>query len=206
MNNRCLDELISSLQDNDLEVRKSAAISLGKLGMKEAIDPLLNLLNDSDLSVKRSAAYALSELGDPGSFDLLKEDLNYGSEDIQKNALEALSKIKDPRVVDLFLERMTYLENTNHRDHNLSIRDFNQALEIIGTSAINPLICALNSDNPKIRKNAARVLRNIRITDRMPSAEYGSIHHCQSKTIDFSRDLILRVNNGTDFQSKTHAI
>ena len=56
---RAFETLITSLSDENLEVRRSAAYTLGKIG-EPAVEPLLALLSDEYPEVRRSAADALA--------------------------------------------------------------------------------------------------------------------------------------------------
>lgn len=56
--------LVALLADPQPEVRRSAAMSLGKLGLAEAAGPLIGALEDPDAGVRASSAEALGALGD----------------------------------------------------------------------------------------------------------------------------------------------
>lgn len=62
---RDLDGLIEALQSADFAVRRSAALSLGRLGEWRATDPLIGVLADPVQTVREAAANALVMVGTP---------------------------------------------------------------------------------------------------------------------------------------------
>ncbi len=87
--------LVKLLADTDVEVRKSAAEALGKLGDNSVLPELVKLLADADVEVRRSAAEALGKLDDssvtPEFVKLLADTDMY----VRRSAAEALGKLGD---------------------------------------------------------------------------------------------------------------
>jgi len=60
-----LPVLVSLLTDPSPDLRRTAAMALGKIGRAEAVLPLLDRLDDPDPQVREYAAWALGSLGEP---------------------------------------------------------------------------------------------------------------------------------------------
>lgn len=60
-----LPVLVALLQDPSPDVRRSAALALGKIGLKEAVLPLRDRLDDPDPQVREFAVWALGSFGEP---------------------------------------------------------------------------------------------------------------------------------------------
>src|SRR5687768_16344351 len=65
--NATLNLLITQLDAEDLEVRRSAVIALGRIGDSRATLPLSNLLREEDLAI--DTANAVAQIGDPRALD-----------------------------------------------------------------------------------------------------------------------------------------
>jgi HEAT repeat protein len=62
---RDIDGLIEALQSSDPEIRRSAALDLGRLGEWRATEPLIVALADPIQAVREAAANALVMVGTP---------------------------------------------------------------------------------------------------------------------------------------------
>lgn len=62
---RCISVIVSVLQDENAEIRKTAIRSLGTLGQSAPVEALIPMLHDSDEKVQEQAVKTLEELGTP---------------------------------------------------------------------------------------------------------------------------------------------
>lgn len=89
-----VDLLIAQLTAEDLEVRRSAAIALGRIGDQAATPALLNALNDESLSI--DAANALGRIGDPRAVDGLLNLIGDSDASVRQAAVSALNSLAIP--------------------------------------------------------------------------------------------------------------
>ena len=70
-----VERLIKLLQDQNGDVRKNAASTLGSIGEGaiNAVPALVQALKDQDQDVRRNAATALIRIGTPGALKAVKE-------------------------------------------------------------------------------------------------------------------------------------
>ena len=73
--------LIEALKDENHEVRKQAAISLGEIKTPHAVEPLIATLKDEDPEVRKAAAWALGEIEKYG----LEPSKKFGSIVVKSN-------------------------------------------------------------------------------------------------------------------------
>jgi HEAT repeat protein/beta-lactamase regulating signal transducer with metallopeptidase domain len=90
-----VDALIARLKDEDAEVRRAAAHSLGRLKDSRAVPGLMGALGDSEPRVRAAAAEALGEFEDARAVAPLAALLNDPSTEVKHSALEALSHFED---------------------------------------------------------------------------------------------------------------
>ncbi|HMI55160.1 MAG TPA: M56 family metallopeptidase [Gemmatimonadaceae bacterium] len=86
-----VEALVARLQDENAEVRRAAAHSLGRLKDSRAVPGLIGALKDSDPQVRASAAEALAEFEDSRAIAPLVALLNDPSTEVKQSALDALS-------------------------------------------------------------------------------------------------------------------
>ncbi len=87
--------LVAALRDDNVHLRKMAALALGDLGAVEAVPPLIEALRDPDAAVRRRAAVALGELGPwaQGALPALRLALQDADEGVRRAATHALQEI-----------------------------------------------------------------------------------------------------------------
>jgi HEAT repeat protein/beta-lactamase regulating signal transducer with metallopeptidase domain len=90
-----VNALIARLGDEDADVRRAAAHSLGQLKDSRAVPGLIGALKDSDPKVRASAAEALAEFEDSRAIAPLAALLSDASTEVKQSALEALSHFDD---------------------------------------------------------------------------------------------------------------
>ena len=86
-----VNALIARLEDENAEVRRAAAHSLGNLKDPRAVPGLIAALKDSDPRVRASVAEALAEFEDSRAIVPLTAMLNDPSTEVKQSALDALS-------------------------------------------------------------------------------------------------------------------
>jgi HEAT repeat protein/beta-lactamase regulating signal transducer with metallopeptidase domain len=90
-----VEALVARLQDENAEVRRAAAHSLGRLKDSRAVPGLIGALKDSDPQVRASAAEALAEFEDSRAIPPLVALLNDPSTEVKQSALDALSHFEE---------------------------------------------------------------------------------------------------------------
>jgi HEAT repeat protein len=165
--------LSRALSDEDAEIRKTAAQSLGKIGAAaaEAIVPLIALLN--------------RPYQRPSGSKLTKED------QARNAAADALGKI-GPAAADA----VPSLINVMRDGRNRGFRHCAQVpLERIGAAAIPALIEALNTDTEVefFHSSVADVLRNIGPTAVPVSTLIHALHHKELGVREFAARALRRI-------------
>ncbi len=93
--------LVGCLKDEDVHVRKMAALGLGEMaGPLEVVVPaLLEVLGDSDGGVRRRAGVALSEIlaAHPKAWGLIQSGLAHPNGTIRQQLLAVLASSEDRR-------------------------------------------------------------------------------------------------------------
>ncbi len=175
---------MSTLKNEDADVRHSAANTLGKLGDIRAVEPLITALKDGDAGVRSRAVSALGKLGDVRAVDpliiALKDEDRYvrlstGIDpgelrtlgvwtnafkdiyfDVRSGAAESLGKLGDVRAVDPLI-------NTLKDEDKRVRRNAVKALGKLGdVRAVDPLINTLKDEDKHVRRNVAEALDKLR--------------------------------------------
>ncbi|HEX5832547.1 MAG TPA: HEAT repeat domain-containing protein [Pyrinomonadaceae bacterium] len=89
-----VDLLISQVTAEDLEVRRSAVVALGRIGDSAATPVLVNALRDESLAI--DAANALTEIGDPQAVDGLLKLIGNDDPSTRQAAVNALNSVIPP--------------------------------------------------------------------------------------------------------------
>ncbi len=151
---RAVEPLLSTLKDPETEVRARSASALGRIGDNKAFVHLQPLLNDKEGRVRRSAAFAVGKTGGHQAVALLIPLLEDTDWLVRESAAVALGNLGDARAVPSLIA----LLNEEHFRLQEKARD---ALAEIGEQSVEQLLKALESEDPKIRKNAAVALGKI---------------------------------------------
>jgi len=150
-----VEELIKTLgEQEEAQVRRTAASLLGKVGGVQAVDVLVAALDDADEQVCAAAVASLGRIGDRRSVSplcaMLKSECN-----LRQHAAEALGEIGDPRAVGALIGA---LGDARYVVRIAAIR----ALGRIGDRrAIEPLVTVLGDCDSSIRRIAAAALIRI---------------------------------------------
>jgi HEAT repeat protein len=100
-----IQNLISTLDHEEVELRANAAQMLGGIKDIRAVDPLIKALNDdANFKVRRIAALSLGEIGDARAVNPLIKALHHLFWPVREAAAKALGKLGDKRaIVPLFI-------------------------------------------------------------------------------------------------------
>jgi len=179
-----LDLLIAQLSAEDLEVRRSAAVALGRIGDSRATPALVNTLSDQSLAI--DAVIALGQIGDPDAVDGLLTLI--GSEDasLRQAAVSALNSVIPPSMAERIIPLLHDLD-PNVRESAVKIAgyfgypDAAGALVELSRDEVERVRCAaiehlpfvedergfevlahaLKDETPTVRAAAARALGNM---------------------------------------------
>lgn len=85
--------------EKDVQVRREAAYTLGKIGNSNAVEPLMKALNDPDNHVRRQAADALGNIGDKRAVEPLTKAMSDPNNYVCQGAADALKKINEKKAM-----------------------------------------------------------------------------------------------------------
>ncbi|NDV18767.1 HEAT repeat domain-containing protein [Pseudodesulfovibrio sp. JC047] len=94
------------LKDPEVNVRYQAAVSLGELGMDEAIPSLNKAIGDEEW-VQYSVIEALTKIGHASSVDALVKALDTASDLVASMIIDALGELGNVKAVTMLLRRMS---------------------------------------------------------------------------------------------------
>lgn len=176
---------IQRLHDANPAVSYKAAQTLGLIGDARAIEPLIGVLRGKNFSLKCAAVEALGKLKDPRAFEPLSVLLWKGEGELQMKAQQALTEL-GPIVVEP-LCRILQEQNNPLRFFVASLltkipdvraigplvsvlgvgenaigATASDALIGIGRPAVDALLVAVTSEDPRVRRLAARALGGIK--------------------------------------------
>lgn len=83
--------LIEQLQADDIEVRRSAVVALGRIGDARATTPLIEALDDSELTIP--AVNALAKIGDQSAFEALLALVGHSDAAVRQAVIGALNSL-----------------------------------------------------------------------------------------------------------------
>ena len=179
-----LDLLISQLTAEDLEVRRSAVVALGRIGDSRATPALVNTLSDEALAI--DAAHALAEIGDPQAVDGLLSLIGDEDAAVRQAAVSAVNAVIPPSMSERMIP-LLHDSDPNVRESAVKVagyfgypqaagalvelsRDPNErvrcaAIEhmpfIEDERAFDVLVHAMKEETPNVRVAAARALGNM---------------------------------------------
>ena len=176
--------LISQLESEDLEVRRSAVVALGRIGDSKATPALVETLADDSLAVE--GANALGRIGDPQAVDGLVNLIGNTDASIRQAAVSALNSLTlpsmskriipllhdpDPNVRESAVKIAGYFGYPESAGALLELsHDSNErvrcaALEhlpfVEDERALDVLIQAMKEETPNVRAAAACALGNM---------------------------------------------
>ena len=169
-----LELLIQALENQSLEIRKSSAEVLGRIGDPLSVDPLINSLKNGHPQLQDIVISALGQLGDKRAVTSLIEALKAKS----RNAARALGQLGDKRAIEPLIEALQekdvretaakaldslgWMPEKDNQSalYYISKGEFNKCAEL-GELAVDPLITELKRDNFLTRANAKKALTEI---------------------------------------------
>ena len=86
-------DLLALLTDPEPQLRRRAALAIGRIGLPEGVAPLISSLADPEVEVRQMAAFALGLHGDQMATSALVEALGDPEPVVQGRAAEALGRI-----------------------------------------------------------------------------------------------------------------
>jgi HEAT repeat protein len=174
---RAIAPLISALNDDDAHVRHSAVKALGNLGNTTVVEALIAALQGDDKYFQLCAITALGKIGDSRAAEPLIAFLGESDREIRQKCVEALEKIGwQPRqdmagayywaakqdwkacleIGAAALQPLLVALRVGDWDVRQHAAE---ALGVVGdTSAVEPLITALEDKSNLVRRNAANAL------------------------------------------------
>jgi len=145
-------KLIELLQDENADVRRTAAAALGSLHVASAAGPLIRSLKDEDPWVRVAAIHALGRIGDPVALGPLARLMRTPGPEQMDCAERAIAAIGGPRAFTLL---SAALNDGRVERRVAAIR----ALGVVGTpEAADLLIAALDDSYSSARNEAIEVL------------------------------------------------
>ena len=179
-----LDLLISQLTAEDLEVRRSAVLALGRIGDARATSDLVNTLSDEALVI--DSAHALAQIGDARAVDGLLKLIGNRDASIREAAVSALNSVIPPSISERIIP-LLHDPDPNVRESAVKIagyfgypeaasavidlsRDPNERVRCAAIEhlpfveddrAFDVLVEAFKDKTPNVRAAAARALGNM---------------------------------------------
>ncbi|MHA1733098.1 MAG: HEAT repeat domain-containing protein [Promethearchaeota archaeon] len=151
-----LDALKWGLSDVDPQVRREAALSLGKLGERTTTGSLVNVLGDLEPIVREGAAKALGLLGDasPRVVDSLKTIATDASESpqVRDAALDALADLAVPGIASMYEDLLS------DGEPRVRVKSMAGLVASRDSGAVTSLVPLLGDPDPRVRVEAVRHL------------------------------------------------
>jgi HEAT repeat protein len=170
--------LLEALQGEYFTVRSRAALALGKIGDGKALPFLLNALKDPEDEVRIAACLALGLFKDPSTFDNITNVLLDDPKiEVRQAAAKALGNTEHPAALPYLMEALHDSYWWFEREY--AAVDLLQAIEKMGSAAVDPLIRALEDKEGTVRKFAAALLGRLgddRAIEPLSMALY-DLHH-----------------------------
>lgn len=163
-----IESLITALEDESINTRVNAMITLGRIGAARAIEPLIKILKqkilkDEDVTLRETAAIALGDIANARAVEPLIETLKDKRANIRMAAVTALGKIGDPRSLEALIQVVGGKNPAMFGDRNPEVqKKAVEALRKIEDPRVKTtLIYALEDDDAIVRLQAAEVLDGI---------------------------------------------
>ena len=170
--------LLDALQGEYFTVRSRAALALGKIGDRKVLPHLLHALHDPEDEVRIAACLALGFFRDPSTFDEITNVLLDDPKiEVRQAAAQALGNTEHPAATPFLMEALH--DSFWWFEREYAAVDLLQAIEKMGSAAVDPLIEALQDKEGTVRKFAATLLGSLgesRAIEPLSMAIY-DLHH-----------------------------
>jgi len=107
--------LLEMLEDDDMDIRLSAALSLGWFGVSKAVDTLLRYVKDPFWQVRQFCVMHLGEYREERVIEALIEALGDQDERVAREAIHALGKTSDEKAVKPLMDILKHSTNVDKR-------------------------------------------------------------------------------------------
>lgn len=162
-----LPTLVSLLDDQNPEIRRTAALSLGKFAAPETVPDLVLALDDPDSTVRRYGVWALGNMGEASldqAGDAVVEMLEDPSPDVKAAAALALGKLGGTQgMVELVAQYLRDPDVATRRAATLALGGMEAA------SASPALIEALTDEDAFVRQGALAALGELADVRALPA-------------------------------------
>lgn len=173
-----IPELLQALNDGDSTVRAKVVIALSNFADVNVMPALLTCLKDSADEVRIAACHGIGQFHDPATFDelanVLLDDLKI---EVRQTAAKILGGSKHPDALPFLMEALR--DSFWWYEREQKVIDLLQAIQNMGTIAVEPLIEALSDREGRVRKFAAMILgelQDVRAIEPLGMAIY-DLHH-----------------------------
>lgn len=158
--------LVEQLHDPSPDVRRTAALSLGKIGHSAGTQALVKALADPDPIVRQFSAWSLGQIGEAVNTDAaiaLVSALGDGDMAVKQAAAKALGNIgiRDP-IIPLLIEGLKVGEVKSRRAVVEAL------MQLEGKSAYPVLVDALADPDPSVRQGAIAALGELGDRQALP--------------------------------------
>ena len=149
-------DLAILLSDPDRQLRRRAALAIGRVGLSDGVDLLVGALADPEVEVRQVSAFALGLLGQPRATPALRMALSDPAAIVQGRAAEALARLGDTESADaigqLAARHVTSAFGLDPEDQSFPLTDeaetFRLAIYALGElKAYEPLAAAILQDD-----------------------------------------------------------
>ena len=147
-----LPGLMQALADPDALAGQRIAEAIGRIGDRSVSGVLMNMLKSGTAAERSRAALALGLLKSPEAVPGLAALLDTGDPGAQRVAAEALAGVGTPPAIAALMAPLADPQLTSARHAAM------RGLEMVGQSAVGPLVVALLDGNLVVRANAAEML------------------------------------------------
>ena len=150
------------LEEEDVILRKTAAVTLGQLRCRESVAVLIKALSDENWQVRWAAVYSLGQIADPSVWHHLLEVLNDNQENVRREAARILGLLGEVKAVP-------YLISALKDAHWEVCKAAARSITLLSKAETVPyLLRAMEQRNDYVRRTVASILQSIKGKDVLP--------------------------------------